>query len=114
MLNFADASTAAVLWSLVRTCAAIISETGDGAWARPGRLGVVTLHGARAPSPLVLVIVGDLSPRYAQERRSLEVAGPLASRTALALTRPWWLVSGHQALHHLVKADYPRPAPVSA
>lgn len=109
MLNFAIASTAAVIWCF----AAYVRSDRFRNWRWALTFGVamaaLALSRSMAPVyivPLVLVVLGDYLLDVRKNGDVWRWPALLAGTSLLVLAGPWWLVSGHEALHYLLNAGY--------
>ncbi len=109
MLHFSVAVAGAIIWSFV----SYLRSDHLREWRWCLLLGVTSavllLSRSMTPAyllPLIAVILFDvgLDARRRRPRRWLPAVLPVM--VVLLLAGPWWLVSGHQALHYLFTAGY--------
>ncbi len=109
MLNFAVASSAAVVWCL----ASYLHSDHLREWRWSLAFGVSTavllLSRSLAPVyavPLALVVMVDVALDVRKRRRRDWRPALAAVGLAAVLAGPWWLFSGSQAVHYLLHAGY--------
>jgi hypothetical protein len=109
MLNFAVASTTAVIWcfaSYLRSC-----HLRNWRWALVFAIALAGLALSRsiAPvyiAPFVLVVGWDYLVDVRRTGHPWRWPALTALGVVLILAGPWWLVSGHDAFHYLFNAGY--------
>jgi len=109
MLNFAVASTAAVIWCFVAYSRS--NHLRKPRWAMIFAIAMAALALSRsmAPvyvAPLVLVVACDYVVDVRKTGDLLRWPVLTALGVVLVLAGPWWLVSGHDAIHYLLNAGY--------
>jgi hypothetical protein len=109
MLNFAVASTTAVIWcfvSYLRSC-----HLRNWRWSLVFAIavGALALSRSIAPvyvAPLVLVVGWDYLVDVRRTGDLWRWPALTALGVVLIMAGPWWLVSGHDAFHYLFNAGY--------
>ncbi len=109
MLNFAIASSAAVIWCFVSYIRS--DHLRNWRWSLTFGIAMAALALSRslAPvyvAPLVVVVVCDYVLDVRRNGTFWRRPALLAVGSLLVLAGPWWLVSGHEALHYLLNAGY--------
>jgi hypothetical protein len=109
MLNFAIASTAAVVWCFASYLRSDHLRNWRWALTFGIAMGALALSRSVAPvyfAPLVLVVAYDYVLDVRRNGHFWRWPGLLAVGSLLVLAGPWWTVSGHAALHYLLNAGY--------
>jgi hypothetical protein len=109
LLNFAIASSAATIWCFAAYLRS--DHLRNWRWAFTFGIAVAALALSRsvAPvyvAPLLLVVAGDYILDVRRNGDFWRNPALLATASLLVLAGPWWLVSGHVALHYLLNAGY--------
>jgi len=109
MLNFALATTTAVVWCF----ASYVNSERFQSWRWSLILGVafaaLLLSRSVAPIyavPFVGVVVADLIIGWRRHRPSSVLPMVSAVAVVLVVAGPWWLLSGPRAMHYLLNAGY--------
>lgn len=109
MLNFAVASAAAVIWCFAAYWRS--DHLRNWRWALLFAIAMAALALSRsiAPvyvAPLVLVVACDYVVDVRRSGSLWRWPALTALGVVLVLAGPWWLVSGHDAIHYLLNAGY--------
>ncbi len=108
-LNFAVPIAAALVWafySYIRS-----GHLREWRWSLLFGLAIAVMLLTRSMSivylvPLGLVVGGDLVVDVVRHGEVLRLPAVAAGATVLVLAGPWWLISGHAAIHYLHSAGY--------
>ena len=109
LLNFAIASTAAVVWCFASYLRS--NHLRDWRWALTFAIALTALALSRSMAlvyvaPLALVVACDYLLDVRRNGHFWRWPALLALGSLLVLAGPWWMVSGHAALHYLLNAGY--------
>ena len=109
LLNFAIASTAAVVWCFASYLRS--NHLRDWRWALTFAIALSALALSRSMAlvyvaPLALVVACDYLLDVRRNGHFWRWPALLALGSLLVLAGPWWMVSGHAALHYLLNAGY--------
>jgi len=109
MLNFAIASTGAVVWCFASYLRSDHLRNWRWALTFGIALSALALSRSVAPvyfAPLAVVVAGDYLLDVRRNGDFWRWPALLAVGSLLVMAGPWWLVSGHTALHYLLNAGY--------
>jgi hypothetical protein len=109
MLNFALAATAAVLWCFAAYARSNRFSSLKWSIAFGLAFALLLLTRSMAPVyavPMALFVALDVLVGVRRYGQRVEWPALAAVGTTLVVAGPWWLVSGHEALHYLRSAGY--------
>lgn len=109
LLNFALASSAAVLWTFAAYIRSDRLRTWRWSLVCGASFAALLLSRSVAPAyavPLAAVLLADLVVDVVRTGNARRPPALAAVAVVVAVAGPWWVVSGPQAVHYLLSAGY--------